>query len=1466
MTSTWSAGAAGGGSSSAETAFEFPRDLERFVHERVLNEARARQRSSLRPGVTSAGRAVDVLRRERTVKRLARALRVLREDLDVAEPLAREALSYANGLEDALRFLALQFESDELPRSLRALPGAASDDTRASGEGDGELVVAVAAAASLGSAGVEAVGREAVAAPTEVADSWDDLADDSETATESQAADATAAPEESSEPAKTSALSWTQQYLQVIAAREEEEARAAAAFAKLSPDEKRVLELEAQFSAALAAAQQAKADKVSKKKQKALAYELQLLRQRLAERGWSELEFHARASRGAGAGGDDNDAAAAAASTAQAQLEPQTPIDSDPSEREAEREDRDAAVEPPAADDADESDENYGGSLFDDVSASSEAATASAAAPASVDEPVCVRAGTGGADASSTATRRGKGKKKAGRVEPSGAAAAWTGKSPRDHIQDYCKKGRLPQPVYKKVPMRSRTFVYTLVLDFKTHKHEYAVPDEGGAKAGFATIDEAKDTVATHALYALSPDLPLYRVLPPAYRDLWLDWVRARAKEAADAVSLEKEGFDAVVSALLAQIPDEVRANVVAAPPLADETESAPRHAAAAAAAPLSEDESESDDDDDDAGAAAAPASSALLADWAVDDWEADLSDAEAHDTSEPTGDDAPAEDEAAREDPAAQAYSQQLGEQLRRNMRSSAFIALWGRRQDLPIAAFKTRVLAALETHDVVLISGETGCGKSTQVPQFLLEDMLLAKQQGARCQIVCTQPRRLAAISLAERVSQELGEPAMGAGDSLCGFQIRLEARRTAHTRLLFCTTGILLRRLQEPATLATELSHIIVDEVHERDVQNDVLLSLLREFLRGANKRRATPLKVLLMSATLNAASFQAYFGGERVCPMLTVPGRTFPVQELFLEDVLELTEYVIDDASPAYIPYESVQQSAQLKVSGRGGTSVSQRVYWEASSRGRTPAPAAGSGATGDDEGQNAYSERTRKMLACIDASVINYELIVELVEHVVTKSELVRLSDAQPSASILVFLPGLHEISTLLDLLSGHRLFRDEQRFSLLPLHSSLSPQDQQRIFRQARGVRTSVLEEIWIARANATQRMGRAGRTSGGVCFRLFPRAIYRSTMAAQPVPEIQRAPLTSLCLQIKSFGVAASCSAFLGGCLDPPDDASVRDALLELFEIGALERAHETLTTLGRHLARLPVDVKVGKLLLLGALFDVFDPVATSAAVLETRSPFVAPYGHQSEMQAARRRFAVAQSDLLTDVNAYEAWRAQFPPGSSNSNGGSSRAEREFCRQHFLSHRALLEITKLKQQFHGLVAQAGYLPRGRPPAPGPLTRATLAMAAAVLYAGLAPNLVRVERAPRDDAAGRKRPLLRDQDHTVVAVHPSSVNYQSGQPVAALASAFLTYAVKLHTSQIYLPTSSVVLPAAVCVFSHSLEILPPRGGGGSGVGLRVNDWVVFQSSYRSAVLLQQLRDLVAQFVARRMATRARAAL
>lgn len=1537
-----------GGARAAAAGFELRAAEEEMLHS-VLRTRREAQRVEFRPGVVvgSRDRAADVVQQERSKKKLARAFRALRELYGVEEDMACEALTYTNSLEDALRFLALQHTSSELPLALRALPsrdplseqrGQPTDGTLEAEINDSPVPIAASGSKAEGSDGEDAttddVGESAF--PT-VVDGWDDDDHQTDVAETPPAAD-TAQIEESK-----NALSWTQQYVQLMAQREQEEAAAAAA---VTTEEKEILQLEEQYAQLQEAMQHAKQRKNnSKKRQKMLAQEIQAVRQRLIALGWDEARYHQKQGEGGSAAASttfkgkkskkktkksdgDEETASVPSGEGAHPVEKATPKASEEANDQNDAEDaagadfggmfeeeNDRAVDAPkdtntgGGDDDGDGDGGLFG-LLEEAESTIVSADAINKSAAVDDEhipavPVSTKSGK---------SKKGKGKnplKVAAAAAASAASStAWTGKSPRDHLQEFCMKRRLPRPVYKKKTFgggkTNGKHVYSVVIDWKTHKQEIAVDDRENEAAGcrvdatwFTSIDEAKDTVATVAMYRLTPDLPLYRVLPPSYRDLWVSWVDQKEKEAAAEADAEKNEFDTVIDGIFSAIPAEIAAKEFVPPETDDGGRSTSRRVNGAAEGSTGIDASET------------------LDNWDVDDWDADLPD---HDNSGEGGINTAGDASAAgggnpfpssvmTDSSAPSPISLELKRQFEQRMQSPAYQKLAKRRADLPMAAFKAQLLDAIESHDVILVSGETGCGKSTQVPQFLLEDVLLRQERGESCQIVCTQPRRLAATSLAARVSQELGEREPGAGDSLTGYQIRLENRMTRNTKLLFCTTGILLRKLQDRNTLEHKISHIIVDEVHERDLQNDVLLSMLRQFL--ATKPPTSRLKVILMSATLNADSFQRYFGGEAKCPMLSVPGRTFPVKEFFLEDVLEATKFVIDEMSPAYYRGDdSVQESTSVTISGRGGNSYTQKVTWESQSLAAS-SNSARERQRRQDQMLDGYSEQTRRSLDCIDPSVVNYELITELVEHLVTtQPDLLAIQGKDVtagsggrsahakrtkhgSASILVFLPGLQEITTLLDLLSCTRTFRDgsASTFHLIPLHSSLSPQEQQRVFDMPDGAvrviaatniaetsltiedvkividagrvkqmrhdsarRTNVLDEIWISRANAKQRMGRAGRTSDGVCYRLFPRSVYTFDMDEQPVAEIRRAPLASLCLQIKSFGIDTSCREFLGACLDPPPDQSVRDALEELFEIGALRREDETLTTLGGHLAKLPVDVKVGKMLLLGAIFGEFDVIATCAAILETRSPFVAPFGRQADMKQARKQFAVGNSDMLSDVNAFQTWQARFDAeGDSRrrSGGRSTNAEKQFCHETFLNRRALVEIDKLKRQFRGLVGQLGFLPQGSSRSSAQddvktMTRERLAVVAALLFAGLAPNLVLVEQQS-------KRLVLREQDRGIVVIHPGSINHK----IAAFPSPFLTYAVKLHTSQVYLPQSSLVMPAPLCLFSHNLELLPPlqqspQSGGGSF--LRVNDWIVVQSSLRSAVLLQETRAFVQDWI------------
>jgi ATP-dependent RNA helicase DHX36 len=203
--------------------------------------------------------------------------------------------------------------------------------------------------------------------------------------------------------------------------------------------------------------------------------------------------------------------------------------------------------------------------------------------------------------------------------------------------------------------------------------------------------------------------------------------------------------------------------------------------------------------------------------------------------------------------------------------------------RRSLPAYKEKDALLSAISRNQVIIVSGETGCGKTTQIPQFILESEI-ESVHGAVCSIICTQPRRISAMSVSERVASERGQKL---GESV-GYKVRLEGMKGRDTHLLFCTTGILLRRLLVDRNLKG-VTHVIVDEIHERGMNEDFLLIVLKDLLP-----RRPELRLILMSATLDAELFSSYFGGAQI---IRIPGFTYPVQTHFLENILEMTGYVL-----------------------------------------------------------------------------------------------------------------------------------------------------------------------------------------------------------------------------------------------------------------------------------------------------------------------------------------------------------------------------------------------------------------------------------------------------------------------------------------------------------------------------------------------------------------------------------------
>ncbi|CAI9565361.1 unnamed protein product [Staurois parvus] len=609
--------------------------------------------------------------------------------------------------------------------------------------------------------------------------------------------------------------------------------------------------------------------------------------------------------------------------------------------------------------------------------------------------------------------------------------------------------------------------------------------------------------------------------------------------------------------------------------------------------------------------------------------------------------------------------------------------------REKLPSYTMKEEIVKIINSNQVTVISGETGCGKTTQVTQFILDDLIM-RGYGSTCHVICTQPRRISAISVAERVAAERAEPC-GRGNST-GYQIRLESQlpRKQGSILYCCTTGIVLQWLQSDQCLGN-VSHIVLDEIHERNLQSDVLMAIVKDLLNCRPN-----LKVILMSATLNAEKFSQYYGN---CPMLHIPGFTFPVKEYLLEDVIEMLRY-----SP-----KEKDCRPQMKWKFMQGRTVrpekadKEKLYQE-----RWP------GYVRDL--QVNYSESTIHALECVDDEKVDLDMIAELIRHIVLREE---------DGAILVFLPGWDNISTLHDLLMSQQMFKSD-RFIIIPLHSLMPTVNQTQVFKTPPpGVRKiviatniaetsitiddvvhvidcgkiketnfdtqnniSTLTAEWVSHANAKQRKGRAGRVKPGFCYHLYNR-LRDSLLDDYQLPEIARTPLEELCLQIKILKLGGI-GFFLGKLMDPPLQQAVCLAINHLMELNALDKREE-LTPLGFHLARLPVEPHIGKMILFGALFGCLDPVLTIAASLSFKDPFVIPLGKEKLADARRKELSKnTKSDHLTVLNAMLGWE--------ESKHYGPKAERDYCWDNFLSSNTLKMLNNMKGQFAEHLLGAGFV------------------------------------------------------------------------------------------------------------------------------------------------------------------------
>ncbi|KAK4491261.1 hypothetical protein RD792_001997 [Penstemon davidsonii] len=643
----------------------------------------------------------------------------------------------------------------------------------------------------------------------------------------------------------------------------------------------------------------------------------------------------------------------------------------------------------------------------------------------------------------------------------------------------------------------------------------------------------------------------------------------------------------------------------------------------------------------------------------------------------------------------------------------------------------------------------------------------------------------RAVQAISVAERVSVERLESSPGSNDSLVGYQVRLDTARNERTKLLFCTTGILLRMILGNKDLAG-ISHVIVDEVHERSLLGDFLLIFLKDLIEKQCTSGKSKLKVILMSATVDSLMFSKYFGN---CPVVTAQGRTHPVSTQFLEDIHEKLSYRLASDSLASINY---------------GISVKEKSAPVGNSRGKKNLVLSGWGDESvlSEEIINPYyipsnylnySEQTRQNLRNSNEDIINYDLLEDLVCHI---------DDTYAEGAILVFLPvghGVAEINLLQDQLAASRQFGGLSSEWILPLHSSIAPEDQKKVFRKPPDsirksarcrvtpikdclsknealilkyvfqviIATNIAEtsitiddvvyvvdcgrhkenrynpqkklssmvEDWISQANARQRRGRAGRVKPGICFCLYTRHRYEKLMRPYQIPEMMRMPLVELCLQVKLLSLGGI-KHFLSKALEPPREEAIASAVSSLYEVGAIE-GNEELTPLGYHLAKLPVDVLIGKvcMMIYGGIFGCLSPILTISAFLSYKSPFVYPKDEKETAERAKLAMLTdqignvtaviegsRQSDHLVMLIAYQKWNKIL-----NEVGWKKKEKLDSW------------LSDLSQPFNQYSSH-------------------LVVVKAILCAGLYPNVAMIEEG---NTGGR--PVWYDGKREV-HIHPSSVN------------------------------------------------------------------------------------------------------
>ncbi|KAK4312289.1 hypothetical protein Pmani_016270 [Petrolisthes manimaculis] len=507
---------------------------------------------------------------------------------------------------------------------------------------------------------------------------------------------------------------------------------------------------------------------------------------------------------------------------------------------------------------------------------------------------------------------------------------------------------------------------------------------------------------------------------------------------------------------------------------------------------------------------------------------------------------------------------------------------ALIKQRRALPIFPVRAKLLSELEKQDFVILIGETGSGKTTQIPQFLHEQRW--DRKGAIC---ITQPRRVAAITISKRVAEEMDTKLGG----LVGYSVRFEEAVSQSTKLKFVTDGMLMREaIVDP--LLSKYSWIILDEAHERTISTDVLFGIVKDAHKNRKANGKDPLKVIIMSATMDVDHFSNYF---HKCPVLYVEGRQHPIDMFYAKEKQD--DYVLTSMSTVFQIHKEAPPQHDILVFLTGQEEIDSVVHTIRQ--------------IAKDSSLSEYPRlRVHPLYAALPA---HQQLEVFRATAEGERKVIVSTNIAETSITI----PGI-------------RYVVDSGRAKIRSYHPNSG---------------FDMLKVRKISQAQAWQRAGRAGREAAGHCYRGFTREEF-DALELNPVPEILRSNLASVILQLLAIGIK---NVLTFDFIDKPSPEHVQEAIEQLTLLGAVTVQSETLelTETGKKMAQFPLEPRYAKVILSGPEYGCTDEVLSIIAALSSESVFVNPSGKREAAAIAKRKFISVEGDHITLLKIIRAFKA---------------------------------------------------------------------------------------------------------------------------------------------------------------------------------------------------------------------------